>query len=153
MTFCPTCYIINIADGSIAQLGEHLPYKQRVTGSSPVVPTKIKRIPYRYPFYFYVIRCNARNCDKILQILRTREQRIWEKQFGELFCSIFVSYKSPVQLFPFCLWVRILLEPVTRPRRRKFHIVQNNFKLFFAHSTAPPLKICRTAVRRILYYF
>ena len=25
--------------GSIAQLGEHLPYKQRVTGSSPVVPT------------------------------------------------------------------------------------------------------------------
>ena len=26
--------------GSIAQLGEHLPYKQRVTGSSPVVPTK-----------------------------------------------------------------------------------------------------------------
>ena len=27
------------ACGSIAQLGEHLPYKQRVTGSSPVVPT------------------------------------------------------------------------------------------------------------------
>ena len=27
--------------GSIAQLGEHLPYKQRVTGSSPVVPTII----------------------------------------------------------------------------------------------------------------
>ena len=26
-------------EGSIAQLGEHLPYKQRVTGSSPVVPT------------------------------------------------------------------------------------------------------------------
>ncbi len=25
--------------GSIAQLGEHLPYKQRVTGSIPVVPT------------------------------------------------------------------------------------------------------------------
>ncbi len=27
------------AHGSIAQLGEHLPYKQGVTGSSPVVPT------------------------------------------------------------------------------------------------------------------
>ena len=27
--------------GSIAQLGEHLPYKQRVIGSSPIVPTKI----------------------------------------------------------------------------------------------------------------
>ena len=28
------------ACGSIAQLGEHLPYKQRVIGSSPIVPTK-----------------------------------------------------------------------------------------------------------------
>ena len=28
-------------NGSLAQLGEHLPYKQRVTGSSPVVPTII----------------------------------------------------------------------------------------------------------------
>ena len=28
--------------GIIAQLGEHLPYKQRVTGSSPVGPTKSK---------------------------------------------------------------------------------------------------------------
>ena len=27
--------------GSIAQLVEHLPYKQGVTGSSPVVPTKL----------------------------------------------------------------------------------------------------------------
>ena len=27
--------------GSLAQLGEHLPYKQRVTGSSPVTPTII----------------------------------------------------------------------------------------------------------------
>ena len=25
--------------GSLAQLGEHLPYKQRVIGSSPIVPT------------------------------------------------------------------------------------------------------------------
>ena len=43
------CIIIYVAEvstpkrehGSIAQLGEHLPYKQEVTGSSPVVPTKI----------------------------------------------------------------------------------------------------------------
>ena len=28
-----------MANGSIAQLGEHLPYKQRVIGSSPIVPT------------------------------------------------------------------------------------------------------------------
>ena len=42
------CNIMLVADeqhearrqcGSIAQLGEHLPYKQGVTGSSPVVPT------------------------------------------------------------------------------------------------------------------
>ena len=25
--------------GSLAQLGEHLPYKQRVIGSSPITPT------------------------------------------------------------------------------------------------------------------
>ncbi len=46
LTFIPSS--VNILDvprgsaawrGSIAQLGEHLPYKQRVTGSSPVVPT------------------------------------------------------------------------------------------------------------------
>ena len=29
--------------GSIAQLGEHLPYKQRVIGSSPIVPTNPAR--------------------------------------------------------------------------------------------------------------
>ena len=27
-------------NGGLAQLGEHLPYKQEVTGSSPVVPTR-----------------------------------------------------------------------------------------------------------------
>ena len=29
--------------GSLAQLGEHLPYKQGVTGSIPVTPTKMAR--------------------------------------------------------------------------------------------------------------
>ena len=33
-----------ITFGSIAQLGEHLPYKQRVTGSIPVVSTKLRFI-------------------------------------------------------------------------------------------------------------
>ena len=32
--------IIKHVDGRLAQLGEHLPYKQRVTGSSPVLSTK-----------------------------------------------------------------------------------------------------------------
>ena len=30
--------------GRLAQLGEHLPYKQGVIGSSPIVPTKTKTI-------------------------------------------------------------------------------------------------------------
>ena len=30
--------------GNLAQLGEHLPYKQRVTGSSPVGPILLKDI-------------------------------------------------------------------------------------------------------------
>ncbi len=29
----------NFIPGSIAQLGEHLPYKQRVIGSNPITPT------------------------------------------------------------------------------------------------------------------
>ena len=31
----------SIVDGVLAQLGEHLPYKQRVTGSSPVGPISL----------------------------------------------------------------------------------------------------------------
>ena len=31
---------VSAAYGILAQLGEHLPYKQRVIGSSPIVPTK-----------------------------------------------------------------------------------------------------------------
>ena len=34
------CYNIRALNGRLAQLGEHLPYKQRVTGSSPVLSTK-----------------------------------------------------------------------------------------------------------------
>ena len=32
-----------LENGGIAQLGEHLPYKQRVTGSIPVVPTIMRK--------------------------------------------------------------------------------------------------------------
>ena len=37
-------------DGSLAQLGEHLPYKQRVTGSSPVVSTITLEVEGSSPF-------------------------------------------------------------------------------------------------------
>ena len=40
--------------GIIAQLGEHLPYKQGVTGSSPVVPTIIKIL--KINILYYLIR-------------------------------------------------------------------------------------------------
>ena len=33
--------IMYYVDGSLAQLGEHLPYKQRVIGSSPIVSTNM----------------------------------------------------------------------------------------------------------------
>ncbi len=36
------CYNNRARNGRLAQLGEHLPYKQRVTGSSPVLSTKGK---------------------------------------------------------------------------------------------------------------
>ena len=36
---------MNMRYGSIAQLGEHLPYKQRVIGSIPIVPTIHGGIP------------------------------------------------------------------------------------------------------------
>ena len=38
--------------GSLAQLGEHLPYKQGVTGSSPVGPTDIFYIYRRYSDFY-----------------------------------------------------------------------------------------------------
>ena len=31
--------LVGVTNGELAQLGEHLPYKQGVTGSSPVLPT------------------------------------------------------------------------------------------------------------------
>ena len=44
---CIMCHVAEVStaerrskqQGSIAQLGEHMPYKHGVTGSSPVVPT------------------------------------------------------------------------------------------------------------------
>ena len=39
VVFLLNTFADNFTVGVLAQLGEHLPYKQRVTGSSPVVPT------------------------------------------------------------------------------------------------------------------
>ena len=52
--------------GELAQLGEHLPYKQRVTGSSPVLPTKQISFKRTRFFYFQPTLCKtptkATNC-------------------------------------------------------------------------------------------
>ena len=52
--------ILSLDNGRLAQLGEHLPYKQGVIGSSPIVPT-IKYSAYALyffcaetDFYFYI---------------------------------------------------------------------------------------------------
>ena len=38
----------NLINGILAQLGEHLPYKQRVIGSSPIGPTFKENLVRRY---------------------------------------------------------------------------------------------------------
>ena len=37
----PSGVVSGLCHGILAQLGEHLPYKQRVTGSSPVGPIQL----------------------------------------------------------------------------------------------------------------
>ena len=49
------CYNNLVNYGRLAQLGEHLPYKQRVTGSSPVLSTKVKC----KMLYFSTTRCKS----------------------------------------------------------------------------------------------
>lgn len=40
--------------GSIAQLGERMPYKHDVTGSSPVVPTIAQQAAALFSFYLFI---------------------------------------------------------------------------------------------------
>lgn len=67
--------IVNV-DGGLAQLGERLPYKQRVGGSSPSASTMNKRetdsnlINKAEPFFFYIC----------FQVLWIRGIRLREKQ-------------------------------------------------------------------------
>ena len=43
------------SNGGLAQLGEHLPYKQRVTGSSPVPPTRYRDNEKVFSFFFFYV--------------------------------------------------------------------------------------------------
>ena len=47
----------NLINGILAQLGEHLPYKQRVIGSSPIGPTSKK--------YQIAVSTGIRRCGSI----------------------------------------------------------------------------------------
>ena len=55
--------ILKHCNGRLAQLGEHLPYKQRVTGSSPVLSTRTFGFIYRFGLVAQLVRalaCHAR---------------------------------------------------------------------------------------------
>ena len=56
------------SNGSLAQLGEHLPYKQGVIGSSPIVPTK-DLSESESPDY---VHANCMDiCGPVVQLVRT----------------------------------------------------------------------------------
>ena len=55
--------------GSIAQLGEHLPYKQRVIGSSPIVPTR-KNDLFRQVVFSVIFACGKLYCCAVIFGLR-----------------------------------------------------------------------------------
>ncbi len=59
-------YIILFKHGSLAQLGEHLPYKQRVTGSSPV--TSILFLFKKRNISVFLYRYNSINCTRTILI-------------------------------------------------------------------------------------
>ena len=59
--------------GSIAQLGERLPYKQDVTGSSPVVPTKaVEKAPNTVLFFVYKPIFKAKLTEKVVTKKRVK---------------------------------------------------------------------------------
>ena len=61
--------------GILAQLGEHLPYKQRVTGSSPVVSTRIK-FPYVFDIREFIFILKI-----ILKYYKKTVSAIWQIPF------------------------------------------------------------------------
>jgi hypothetical protein len=58
----PILDIPDVQSGRLAQLGEHLPYKQGVTGSSPVPPTFSSAIVLHHTAHFLTAR-RAASCE------------------------------------------------------------------------------------------
>ena len=69
--------MITSIDGRIAQLGERLPYKQEVTGSSPVSPTILRRSGV---VWFNMSACQAED--------RGFKSRLLRHLFGEIAQSV-----------------------------------------------------------------
>ena len=73
MTNSFVCDIISALLGGLAQLGEHLPYKQRVTGSSPVPPTsKASR-----KTCFFLLLKKGSNLVKALSVKKNNLKRLF----------------------------------------------------------------------------
>ena len=75
-TVCPLWPLGNPSKyGILAQLGEHLPYKQRVTGSSPVGPIYFKKLIYKM---------KLSNCRSCISTLRSSPRPISNSQLHVL---------------------------------------------------------------------
>ena len=72
---CEQCHLASF--GSIAQLGEHLPYKQGVTGSSPVVPISGPLVQL-----VRTLACHARGRGFESLTGRFRKVKAWMRSIG-----------------------------------------------------------------------
>ncbi len=75
--------LLTVSHGILAQLGEHLPYKQRVTGSSPVGPIFVDK-PTSYLLSYF---------GGIAQLARAHGSYPWCRGFKSLFRYL-ESHKS-----------------------------------------------------------
>ncbi len=64
-----------IFDGGLAQLGEHLPYKQRVTGSSPV--TSIESLAQLVEHLTFNQRVDSSSLSRLIGQSYTPKMRVW----------------------------------------------------------------------------
>ena len=87
MTFIKNCGIIYFTTesyGSIAQLGEHLPYKQRVTGSSPVAPIKISTV---FAVDILIYECPGLEAEKARAKGQNNRRIVLERVCADGYCA------------------------------------------------------------------
>ncbi len=80
----------NTTYGSLAQLGEHLPYKQRVIGSSPITPTTMIKIR-RKPYFLFLFSCRILiDFVELIVIYKGCMKDFVKKHLMTIVCLIFV---------------------------------------------------------------